>query len=210
MDSSLVNHYAAMADKMARDPISIDQGRATVPMGRGFKLWLRFNKGADLVWVTTLDGRQVALTPKQAQVYDLARTYIDKDMVTMRLLSDELQVAPSTVYRALVKLASWGLIGYITGRGRYGGTLLFSRGKNDGLDRFAKAAKAKLNEWRLAAEARILRTKERVAPYLIERKRGQELDSLYYYLTTISKDATMVLQRPWTAEDMAEIDAATS
>lgn len=202
MNVDRATYYAEMADRISRDPISEDQGRATVPMGRGFKLWLRFNQGADLVWVTTLDGKDVALTPKQAQVFDLARTYIDGEHVTMRLLSDQLGVAPSTVYRALVKLASWGLIGYITGRGRYGGTLLFSRGRNDGLDRFTQAAKAKVRSWALAAERRLSRTKARVAPYFIERVRGKEIDSLYYYLSSISKDATM---KPWTAEDMAEI-----
>lgn len=196
-------YYAAMADKMARDPISQDQGRATVAMGRGFGMWQRCNPGAELVWLRTLDGRDVALTPKQARVFDLIRTYIDNGPVTMRLISEQLGVAPSTVWRAMVKLASWGLIGYLTGRGRYNGTIIFRRGKNDGLDRFTKAAKAKVMGWRLAAERRLSRTKSRVAPYLSERKGGTELDSLYYYLRSISMDATSTL--PWTAEDMAEV-----
>lgn len=203
MDSSLVNHYASMADGFNRDPYGPDGGgRAVVVNGRGFNLHKRFNPNAEYITVTTLDGRMVELTRKQADVLDLARTYIDGESITMRQLAEILRVAPSTVWRAMVKLTSYGLIAYITSRGHYGGTFLFSRGKNDGLERLQRVAKDRVRKWQLATQARFARLKESVAPIALDGKRG--MDSLYYYFVGI-KGAT--LAAAWTAEDMAEIDA---
>lgn len=192
--------YGDIADRMERDPISEDLGRATVPMGRGFALWRRFNPMGELVYVETIEGKSVALTRKQADVLDLARTYIDNGSVTMREMAEVLKVAPSTIYRALVKLASYGLIGYLTGRGRWNRTIIFSRGKNDGLDRFAKVAKDKLRQWSQAAERRV----SRLAAVVASRYSWKEIEVHGYsdYYVTY-KDAT--LKVAWTVDDLAGI-----
>ena len=49
--------YGAMADKAERDPVSEFNGRATVPMGRGFGLWQRMNPGKALVSVFDMECR---------------------------------------------------------------------------------------------------------------------------------------------------------
>jgi len=196
--------YGDMADKLERDPYGPDgSGRAVVVNGRGFQLYKRFNPSAEYVTVTTLDGRIVELTRTQANVLDIARTYIDNGTVTMREIAAEIRVAPSTVYRALVKLASFGLIGYLTGKGRWNRTVIFSRGKNDGLDAFTKAAKATIRKWSEATYARFSRLRASVASYVLEdRDRGY--DSLTtYFLSHSHKGATLNL--PWTVEDISEI-----
>jgi hypothetical protein len=200
MKPSTVATYAGIADSLERDPVSSDQGRATVPMGRGFNLYKRFNPDAQYVTVTTLQGKEVELTRIQANVYDLGRTYIDNGTVTMREMADQLHVAPSTIWRALVKLASFGLIGYLTGRGRWNRTVIFSRGKNDGMERFQQAAKATVAKWRKATEARFSRLRDSVAPYIL----GRGIDSLTeYFLVTSSKGAT--LKREWRSDELVDI-----
>src|SRR5678815_3978425 len=126
MDSRLVNVYAREADKLDRDPIGPDgSGRATVVNGRGFNLYKRFNPGAQYVTVTGLDGRTYELTRRQADVLDLARTYIDGKATTMREMALILRCAPSTVWRAMVKLTAFGLLAYFTSRSRsWGGTYI--------------------------------------------------------------------------------------
>lgn len=195
--------YGDIADRMERDPISEDLGRATVPMGRGFK-WARFNREADLVWVSDIDGRMVALTPKQALVYKEMRLHFDTGTVSFRALATRLNLSPSTVSRAAVKLASFGLIAYLTGRGRYAGTLIVKRvSTSDGLERFRTVAKAKLRQFREAAERRLSRLQSNVAPYALEKERG--VDSLYYYLTSVSITKGATLKAAWTADDLAGI-----
>lgn len=205
MQNATVTAYATQADKRDRDPIVVpgDHGRADVANGARFKTWIKFHSEADLVWVETIDGRMVGLTPWQAKVRELALVYVDQGTATIRALAAELGCAPSTVSRALVKLMSWGLLGYVTGRGRYAGTVIFKMAKNDGLERFREAAKAKVRAWAQATRERISRLEINVAPYILERRKGSEVDSLYYYLTTIYKDAT--LTAPWSAEDIAGI-----
>ena len=201
MDRSLVNHYARMADGFNRDPYGPDGGgRAVVVNGRGFKMWQRCNPGVQLVYVDDLEGRPKAVTPKQRDVLELALSMIEGEMLTMRQMAARLNVAPSTVSRAMTKLAAWGIIAYVVGRGRWAGLVIMRRAKGDGLDRFRKAARERVQRWKEAAERRVSRLQMNVAPYLGERVRGREVDSLYYYLTSISKDATLT---PWTFEDDA-------
>jgi len=195
-------HYAAMADRMERDPIGPDgSGRATVVNGRGFAKWRRFNRDAELVWVKSMDGRMVALTPKQAEVYDLARALM-YDPQTMREMARRLHVAPSTVSRALVKLAAWGLIAYVAMRGRYAAVVIVLRQVGDGRDRFRQAAKAKVREWSKAAERRVSRLWANVAPYINEGE-SKGSGTLYrdHYLVTYM-DAT--LKAPWSVDDLRE------
>src|SRR5689334_5933704 len=135
MNSSGVNYYARKADQFERDPYGPDgSGRAVVVNGRGFARWQRFNH-AEPVWVPDIDGKMVGLTPHQVSVLLLARELADSP-VTMRGMALTLNCSPSTVSRALVKLASFGLIAYLTARGRYAGTVILLRVKGDGLERF--------------------------------------------------------------------------
>ncbi len=197
--------YAAMADRKERDPIGPDGGgRAVVVNGRGFALWRRMNADLELVWVTSMDGRMVAMTPKQAQVYDLAKSLM-YDPQTMREMAKRLGVSPSTVSRALVKLAAWGLIAYVSMRGRYAATVIVLRTIGDGRDRFRQAAKAKVRAWKEAADRRVSRLIANVAPYFQE-ERGRGYDSLTaYYLSTTTKDATLTAQlTSWTPDDLRE------
>jgi DNA-binding transcriptional ArsR family regulator len=197
-------YYAIMADARERDPIQGGEtaNRATVPMGRGFALWQRMNPGEQLVWVDDAEGHPRALTPKQAMVLAAALEMANgaKGM-SMRDLASALAVAPSTVSRALVKLAAWGLIGYYIGRGRWAGLVIFRRAKDDGFDRLRDAAKARVQRWKLAAQERVSRLWINVAPYILEE--GGRGYRSHYYLAT-SKGATLTAQRPWTPEELRE------
>ena len=194
--------YGAMADRMERDPIGPDgSGRATVCNGRGFKLWQRFNQGAELVWVESIDGRMVALTPKQAQVFDLAKALM-YDPQTMREMAKRLNVAPSTVSRALVKLAAWGLIAYVAMRGRYAAVVIVMRQVGDGRERFRQAAKAKVRQWSQAAERRISRLWANVAPYISEE--GSRGSGSVYRDTYLVSTMDATLKAPWTPEDLRD------
>lgn len=198
--------YGAMADQRERDPI-VDgslSNRATVPMGRGFALWQRMNAGVQLVWVDDMEGNPRAITPKQAQVLALALDMVDGKGLTMRDMAAALRVAPSTVSRALTKLAAFGLIAYIVGRGRWAGLVIFRRAKDDGLDRFRTAAKARVRRWSEAAQRRVSRLWINVAPYILrgeEGVSGRDIRDQYYYLY---KDATLTAQRPWTPEELRD------
>ena len=197
--------YGAMADKAERDPVSEFNGRATVPMGRGFGLWQRMNPGKQLVSVFDMEGRERFLTPTQAEVAGLAMSMVDGEMLTMRAMATRLSVAPSTVSRALTKLSAWGIVAYVVGRGRFAGLVIMKRARGDGLDRFRDAAKARVRRWSESVKRRLSRLESNVAPYVFERGRG--VDSLYYYLTSIdtSKSATLTAQLSWSAEELAEV-----
>lgn len=191
-------YYASLADKMERDPYGPDgAGRAVVVNGRGFARWQRFHPGETLTWVADIDGRMVALTPAQTSVLLYVRQ--SRSPETMRSMGQTLRLSPSTVSRALVKLSSYGLIAYLTGRGRYAGTVIIQRIKGDGLDRFRDAAKAKVRTWKVAAERRISRLQLNVALYVREEKRYG--DSLYYYLRSLERN----IEPAWTAEELREV-----
>lgn len=195
--------YSNIADQMERNPVQdpAANGRATVPMGRGFGLWQRMNPTAQLVWVDDAEGHPRALTPKQAQVLDLACEIVDGDeALTMRDMAARLRVAPSTVSRALVKLASFGILAYIVGRGRYAGLVIFRRAHGDGLDRFRAAAKARIRGWREAAERRISRLIANVAPTV----RGRGEDSLTTYLRDHDSVTATLIRQPWTVEELRD------
>ena len=199
-------HYAAMADKEEGRDHDIRvayAGRIVASEGAFGRAWLKFNKADTLVWVTTIDGRMVGLTPWQAKVYDLARTYIDTGTVRMRAMASTLGCSPSTVSRALVKLMSWGLLGYIVGRGRYSGMIVFRMHKGDGLDRFRQSAKAKVAAWKKASEERVSRLWLNVAPYLHGREVGSNYSENDPYLVTSSKGATLTAQ-PFSVQELRD------
>jgi DNA-binding Lrp family transcriptional regulator len=200
--------YAIEADKMDRDPVQASgvNGRATVPMGRGFALWQRMNPGVQLVYVDDMEGRPRALTPRQAEVLALAMEMVEGHMLTMRGMATRLGFAPSTVSRALTKLQAWGILFYVVGRGRFAGLVIMKRTVGDGKDRFRDAAKARVRSWSEAVRRRVSRLQANVAPYILDRERG--VDSLYYYLYSLdtSKGATLnaQLKKDWTPQELRE------
>ena len=206
MTSPLDRHYAKLADKVeGRDhDVSVAyRDRLTQSEGAFGRAWVKFNPGVALVYVDDAEGRPRALTPKQYLVLTMALDMLNGlgKGVTMRAMATALQVAPSTVSRALTKLASWGLIAYVVGRGRWAGLVIFRRAKDDGLDRFRKAAQARVRRWSEAARDRVSRLGFNVAPYIL----GRGSDSLRdHFLVTEYKGATLTAQRPWTVEELRE------
>ncbi len=196
-------HYAAMADKAeGRDhDVRTKYGdRLTLSEGAFGRAWMKFNPGAQLVWVDDAEGHPRALTPKQYLVLTAALDMADGIGITMRQLASRLEVAPSTVSRALTKLSAWGLICYFVGRGRWAGLVIFRRRKDDGFDKMRKLAKARVQRWSEAAKRRLSRLQINVAPYFLERKEVGN-DSLYPYLESLNTvDATLTAQLVWEVE----------
>ncbi len=192
-------HYATMADDLEgrstdHDVRSKYANELYVSEGAFGRAWMKFNPAVPLVWVDDAEGRPRALTPKQYLVLTAALDMAEGIGVTMRELATRLEVAPTTVSRALTKLAAWGLIAYFVGRGRWAGLVIFRRAPNDGFDRMRKLAKARVQRWSQAAQARLSRLKINVAPYFLERKEVGT-DTLYSYLeTVVTMDATLTAQ----------------
>lgn len=202
MNESKVKFYAHLADKSERDPFGPDgSGRAVVVNGRGFKAWRRFHAGEATEWVTNPQGQRYELTMNQFRVFCICRLNYSQPL-TMRALAAQLKLSPSTISRAMVKLASFGLIAYLTGRGRSAVTIVIERVKSDGLDRFRQAAKAKVWSWRLTAERRLSRLQENVAHYVHERREVSDSLTEYLYQLPITKSATI---RSWTPEELREV-----
>ena len=202
MNSAQVNHYAKLADKIERDPYGPDGGgRAVVVNGRGWQRYKRFRGSGDLVTVTTLQGKLVELTRIQANVLDIARTKIDTGPTSMRDIAAEAGVHASTVYRALVKLSSYGLIAYITARGWKHGTMILRRGANDGLERFQERAKATVRKWAAATEARFARLRASVATYILEGGRRGDTLSDYFLVTEVATKTVAA----WSPDELREV-----
>jgi DNA-binding transcriptional regulator YhcF (GntR family) len=196
-DETFYASVASIGDKAA---VSQDMGRATVLLG--WERYRRFNPKEELIWLDDAEGKPRALTTRQYKVLTLALAMIEgTSRLTMRDMATALQVAPSTVSRALTKLASWGLIAYVVGRGRWAGLVIFRRAKDDGMDRFREAAKARVRRWSQAARDRVSRLEFNVASYFLGREASPARD---YYLTTKYMDATLTAQRPWTVEELRD------
>jgi hypothetical protein len=119
-------------------------------------------------------------------------------------MAHRLEVAPSTVSRALTKLQSFGILRVIVGRGRWAGLVIFRAVKDDGMERFRKAAKERVARWKLAAEARVSRLWINVAPY-IQRGEGNDYVSQWEVsLLTTTKGATLTAQLTWTPQELRE------
>ncbi len=180
MDNRTVNVYAGMADGFDRDPYGPDgSGRAQVVNGRGFQKWQRFSQ-QEVVWVTDADGNPAWLTRTQLDLYQLALTFVDNGTTSIRFLAQVLKCSPSTVSRGMVKLASFGLLAAMTGRGRYSGTLILRLPADGSLKRLREAAKAKVRLWAKQAEARISRLWLNVAPYKVLEEKGTETRDTHY------------------------------
>lgn len=191
-----LSHYVEVYERRQRDPILGPTDTRTDVANGPMSKWLRFNRNVELVYVTDIDGNMKGLTPKQLTVYlgvkRLAGTGV---RVTQRHLGELLQMAPSSVSRALVKLASFGLIAYQSNRGRYGGTVFLLRRAGDGLEWCRDAAKATVRRWARAANDRISRLRSNVASYLPGRER-----ELYQYPMYIGRN----IKTGWTAQEVAE------
>jgi hypothetical protein len=204
MQNDTVAIYAASADRMDRDPYGPDGGgRAVVVNGRGWQKYRRFHPGETYVSVHDDQGREWYLTSRQALVFDFLRTYIDRGTITMRRTAEELKMAPSTVSRAVTKLVAIGILQVMVGRGRYAGMLVVKGVTGDYFAHLRALAKAKVRSWSEAAQRRLSRLEVNVAPYALEG-RGT-VDSLYYYLTSISITKSATLNQEWTAEDVAGV-----
>lgn len=202
MNESKVKFYAHLADKSERDPYGPDgSGRAVVVNGRGFKAWRRFHAGEATEWVTNPQGQRFELTMNQFRVYSFCLS-IGTAPMTMRALAAQLKLSPSTISRAMVKLASFGLIAYLAGRGRSAVTVVMLRVQSDGLDRFRRAAKEKVWSWRLAAEKRAARLQAIVALYLREEGRGTDSLTDYLYSLPVVKSATI---KDWTPDELRSV-----
>ena len=187
MNTGTVARYAAMADRRERDPIVTpgDHGRADVPNGKRGR-WGRYNDPCSLVWVDTLEGRTVGLTRKQADVYGAIREIAGTGTsVTMRALGDRLGVAASTVYRAIVRLAAFGLVAYQSNRGRYGGSVFLLRSIRDGLDWCRDDAKLTIRRWWKASQDRVSRMKSNVATLYPERTRELSTEAVTVQSATL-------------------------
>ncbi len=194
-DDAYYHSVANITESMGLSDVAT--GRAAHPL---LTKWSRMNPGVQLVWVDDAEGHPRALTPKQYLVLTAALDMADGIGITMRQLASRLEVAPSTVSRALTKLSAWGLICYFVGRGRWAGLVIFRRSPNDGFDRMRKLAKARVQRWSEAAKRRLSRLQINVAPYFLERKEVGN-DSLYPYLETLNTvDATLTAQPMWEVE----------
>ncbi len=202
-------HFADMADDIEgrstdHDIKSKYANELYVSEGAFGRAWMKFNPGVQLVWVDDAEGHPRALTPKQYLVLTAALDMADGIGITMRQLASRLEVAPSTVSRALTKLSAWGLICYFVGRGRWAGLVIFRRTPNDGFDRMRKLAKARVQRWSEAAKRRLSRLQINVAPYFLERKEVGN-DSLYPYLESlVTVDATLTAQ-PFSVQDLRDV-----
>jgi len=185
-------------EPIERDPVQgpNSNGRATVPMGRGFAMWQRFNPNAEVICVTDIDGHNRTLTRKQADVLDLALTFVDRGTVTVRALAAELKCAPSTVSRALARLASFGLLAYLGGRGRYAGMVIFRRVKGDPFKRLQDQARERLARYRKTAEDRLSRLAVNVASMYSMRRDASK------YLSIVQVDSHKGRAQHWTLNEV--------
>lgn len=186
-------------DKTRTDFVTSD---GLMPMTNGWIKYRRFKPDAVAVFVEDMEGRGHWITETQARVMNLAIAMIDGEFLTMRAMAARLNVAPSTVSRALTRLAAWGLLAYIVGRGRWAGLVIIKRAKGDGLDRFRQAAKARVKRWYEGAQRRLSRLAVNVAPYITEEGVRVLGDTRS---TTSNKGATLTAQRKWTPEELRSV-----
>jgi DNA-binding transcriptional regulator YhcF (GntR family) len=197
-------YYAAMADKLERDPINGPgvNGRATVPLGQGFERWRRFKLDQDVLWIDDADGVSRWITRLQADLISHLQSLPDGTHVIMRELAVEFDCAASTISRAMTKFASFGVLTYSVGRGRYGGAIVYQFLREVAPDlakRFRELAKTRVRAWAKAAEARVSRLKMNIASNFTWKEiEAHHMESHY----SVVMDAS--LKRPWTVEELRE------
>ena len=192
----LGKYHEGGQDKRRSDMMFSD---GIAPLTTGWAKYRRFHPDEAQVFVTDLEGKGHWISERQHKVYILALEMIEGDMLTMRAMAARLRVAPSTVSRALVKLSAWGILAYIVGRGRYAGLVIIKRARNDGLDRFRKAAKARVRAWSKAAYDRVSRLKFNVATrYTYEEVRSHGYEHVYGDVM----NATLI--REWSPDELRD------
>jgi hypothetical protein len=166
------------------------------------RAWLKFKPQQGLVWIDDVDGRPRWITDTQARLLAHLRTLPDGSRIVMRELAEVLEVAPSTVSRGMVKLASFGRLHYRTGRGRYTGTIVW-QGLIDVApivaSRLREVAKAKVRAWAQAASDRVSRLKINVAANITWKEMEAHGLEGHYLLPMVA-----TLKRPWTVEELRE------
>jgi DNA-binding MarR family transcriptional regulator len=140
--------------------------------------------------VLDMDGHERWLTPNQHRVLLATRSV---SSASMAAIAASLGFATSTVSRALVRLASMGLVAYDTRRGR-GGGVTFLRLAGKALEQRAQAAWMKLKQARIRARERWTQR------LLLTGYPGWALN-----VATIESSAQhLAVGRPWTVEELRE------
>ena len=116
--------------------------------------WKRYHPHEATVEVIDLDGKRRYLTPYQWNVLQAVRTL--RERASMSIIAASLGVAPSTVMRALKRLASMGLVAYDTARGRNGGITVVQVAAKE-LKARAQSAWEYLKDARIRADERARR-----------------------------------------------------
>jgi len=202
MDSATYYSSRPVLQKFGELPKPSDfmQSDGAMPMTRGWAMYQRCHPGEAQVFVTSPDGQGHMITERQARVLHFALS-MDR-LMTMRAIAAELGMAPSTISRALTRLAFFGVIRYVVGRGRYAGLVVLKRFEGDGMDRFKEAAKERVRRWRKAAQERVSRLRVNVA--LMYSRKEIEEGVGGYYLSTYYSSMDATLKRTWTVEELRE------
>jgi len=109
---------------------------------------MRYNRNRPTVRVIDAWGKERWITPTQAEVLNASRKV--SGTASMGKIAASLGVAASTVYRALLRLSSMGLVAYDVKRGRSGG-VTFVRAIGDAIEKRAQKAWETLKRYRLNA-----------------------------------------------------------
>ena len=125
------------------------QDDGAMPMTQG---WSRYRPNERPVMVTDAWGKSRWITPKQYQVLQASKVL--QAQASMATIAASLGVATSTVSRALLRLASMGLVAFDVKRGRNGG-VTFIKALGAELEKRAQGAWERLKQYRLRAEERV-------------------------------------------------------
>ena len=139
-----VSGYHETGHERTRTDFVLSDG--AMPMSSG---WRKYHPNEATVEVIDLDGKRRYLTPKQHGVLVAVRTL--QDRATLTMIAASLGYATSTVSRALLRLASMGLVAYDVTRGRYGGITMLKTAAVD-LKRRAQTAWEALKRQRMSRE----------------------------------------------------------
>ena len=145
MDAKL-RYWSWRADTEERERQSdFVQSDGIRPLSDG---WMRYNRNRPTVRVIDAWGKERWITPTQAEVLNASRKVTGT--ASMGKIAASLGVAASTVYRALLRLSSMGLVAYDVKRGRSGG-VTFVRAIGDAIEKRAQKAWETLKRYRLNA-----------------------------------------------------------
>ena len=141
-----LQYWAREADRVERRKASdFVQSDGIRPLSDG---WMRYNRNRPTVRVIDAWGKERWITPTQAEVLNASRKV--RGTASMGKIAASLGVAASTVYRALLRLSSMGLVAYDVKRGRSGG-VTFVRAVGDAIEKRAQKAWETLKRYRLNA-----------------------------------------------------------